>query len=253
VRRGLPTRFTTAADDEVTAVWAPDGSRIIFNRDEGVPPRLNLYEGDANNPGKEMPLRIDDRAKWPTAVSPDGRYLLYDREGLGGTDMWLLPLEGERTPRALFATAANQGASQFSPDGRWIAYHSNESGRFEVYVVPFPGPGRPVRVSGEGGRWPRWRRDQKALFFLNEGASLSSLSDNELMAADMTVREGSIDVGAVRTLFDAPIPGSGRGVPYAVTPDGQRFLLNAMVEGVNESSISLIVNWPAILRDPEQR
>jgi hypothetical protein len=69
------------------------------------------------------------------------------------------------------------------------------------------------------------------------------------MAAALSIHDGRIDVGEVRPLFDAVIPSSGRGVPYVVTADGQRFLLNTLIEGLTAPSMELIVNWPAILRE----
>jgi Tol biopolymer transport system component len=248
VRRGVPIRFTMSSDDEITSVLASDGSRVVFNRRGGDNPRLNLYAKDTSGMGNEVTLRIDDRNKWPESISPDGRHLLYST-GTGNTDIWVLPLVGEGEPKAFQATTAAEGGARFSPDGRWVAYHSNEPGRSEVYIAPFPGPGQRVRVSVDGGLWPQWRRDQKELFYLAQGPNRAATSDNKLMAAALSIHDGRIDVGEVRPLFDAVIPSSGRGVPYVVTADGQRFLLNTLIEGLTAPSMELIVNWPAILRE----
>ena len=53
----------------------------------------------------------------------------------------MLPLDGDRTPRAYLNTRFNEWGASLSNDGRWMAYRSNESGRFEAYVQSFPVPG----------------------------------------------------------------------------------------------------------------
>jgi Tol biopolymer transport system component len=39
-----------------------------------------------------------------------------------GFDLWLLPLEGDHTPRPLLQTRANERLGSLSPDGRYLAY-----------------------------------------------------------------------------------------------------------------------------------
>ena len=91
------------------------------------------------------------------------------------SDLWVLPLFGDRKPFPFVATSVNKGNGQFSPDGRWVAYQSNESGRYEVYVQPFPGPGGKWQVSTDGGIAPRWRRDSKELFYIAPNGKLMAV------------------------------------------------------------------------------
>ena len=67
-------------------------------------------------------------------------------------DLWLVPLEGDRTPRPYLQTRFNEFTGRVSPDSQWLAYVSNETGRSEVYVQSFPVPGSKRRVSTSGGR-----------------------------------------------------------------------------------------------------
>ena len=50
-------------------------------------------------------------------------------------------------------------------------------------------------------------------------------------------------------LFSTHATTSGRS-PYDVSADGQRFLINTVVEAVAPSPITLVVNWAAALRTP---
>src|SRR5205823_3575782 len=128
-----------------------------------------------------------------------------------------------------------------SPDVRWIAYGSNESGKSEIYVQPFPGPGGKWQVSTQGGTQPRWRKDGRELFYIG--------LDNKLMAVPITLSANaqSVDVGAATALFQTRMINGPAVTPYghqyAVTPDGQRFLINVTTEEATASPITLILNW----------
>ena len=126
--------------------------------------------------------------------------------------------------------------AQFSPDGKWIAYQSNESGRFEIYVQRFNAAGERQRVSVNGGAQVRWRADGRELFYLT--------LDNQLTAVPVTVSQQGVRTGAATTLFRAPV-GAVQSIAlhnYIVTPDGQRFLLDTVVEE-QAPPIVVILNW----------
>ncbi len=81
----------------------------------------------------------------PLDWSSDGMLLFTSFDSTSSTDLWLLPLDGDRQRMPLPHSGSRWGVqAQISPDGRWLAYASNESGRYDVYVRPFP--------SGEG-KW----------------------------------------------------------------------------------------------------
>ena len=50
-----------------------------------------------------------------------------------------------------------------------------------------------------------------------------------------------------RELFALPIANDGNG-PYVVAPDGQRFLVRATPEKQVGQPLTLIVNWPALMK-----
>ena len=55
-----------------------------------------------------------------------------------GTDLWLLPLTGDKKPVKFLASPADEMHGNFSPDGHLVAYTSNESGKFQVNVQTLP-------------------------------------------------------------------------------------------------------------------
>jgi hypothetical protein len=129
---------------------------------------------------------------------------------------------------------------RLSPNGRWLAYATDESGELEVFVQPFPATGYKRKISPEGGSEPRWRRDGLELFYLS--------SDNKLMAVPIP-GGNALEPGLPKTLFDVRIPLSGNPYRsnYAVTADGQRFLVNTKLDA-GVSPIDVVLNWTALLK-----
>ena len=147
-KRGVLSRFTTDAADDVVPVWSPDGRRVVFSSNRtGV---HDLYVKPVTGGGTETLLLSSAEPKLATDWSADGRFLLFNkRDPKRGLDIWVLPLDGKGKPFPLVQTAFDEQSAQFSPDGHWIAYQSNESGRAEIYVQPFPGPGNSRQVSSD--------------------------------------------------------------------------------------------------------
>ena len=236
---GNPQRFTSDPANDFAPVWSPDGSRIVWasSRGGGI---ANLYQRAANLAGQEVLLWKSDYVKHPSDWSRDGRYIIYREIDLKrNSDIWALPMNesGEAKPFPLLQTDANEYAGTLSPDGRWLAYASDASGQFEVWVQSFPDGGSRRQVSTGGGGNPRWRRDGSELFYYARGG--------KLMAAPVKSGE-SLEMGAAISLLEFRAGTSGGSyVPYSVTGDGQRFLLNAVVETEPNAPLTVVVNWAA--------
>jgi hypothetical protein len=136
-------------------------------------------------------------------------------------------------------TPANEGQARISPNGRWMAYTSDESGRQEIYVQSFPVPGNKRRISSNGGSWPRWRGDGAELIYVAPAGLITSVAVNS---------GDRFTAGAPTPLFRSNALGGAVGIvePFEVSLDGQRFLM--LVSPPAPTSISLILNWPAILK-----
>ena len=78
--------------------------------------------------------------KMQTAVSPDGRRLIFteDSDPKTGDDVMQVELDGTHRVTPLVQSPFAERNGIVSPDGRWLAYEANDSGRFEIYVRPFP-------------------------------------------------------------------------------------------------------------------
>ena len=151
----------------VPVVWSPDSTRVAYCYDRsGV---YDVYQVLASGAGRPEPLvQSDVTWKLPVAWSPDGKYLIFTQESRESEyDLWMLPLQGARTPMPYLHTPFTEDLAAVSPDGRWLAYDSNETGTPEIYVRSFPEPGEKYRVSTSGGMIAQWSRDGKELVFFS--------------------------------------------------------------------------------------
>ena len=142
-------------------------------------PVNNLYWQRADGTGGVQRLTESQNPQYPASWHPSGKFLAFtenpiQRVGATGSDVWILPMEGDETsgwkpgkPTVFLNGLFAEDEPMFSPDGRWLAYSSNESGRFEVYVRPFPGPGGRWLISTSGGIFPTWSRKRSELFYSN--------------------------------------------------------------------------------------
>jgi Tol biopolymer transport system component len=247
------TRLTIDAKADSWGVWTPDGQRVMFystRAGSGGIGTGNLYWQASDGTGAAERLTDSPNNQVPNAVSPNGTELVFgEGTAVGGSDLWLLPLQGERRAQPLVHTSFTERNADISPDGRWLAYESNESGQLEVYVRPFPNVNdRRSKVSTGGGIVPLWARNGREIFFMTPRGE-------SLMAAAILESPGS---GAFRTstpikLFDtrgylAPDGGSSRpaGRTYDVSADG-RFLMIKNVpvrEGTPApQSLTVVQNW----------
>jgi serine/threonine-protein kinase len=238
IAREASTRLTEAADNH-GPVWTPDGKRIVFSSTRAGPRRLFWRPADGSGPDEQ--LTGDRNLPEPGSFSPDGALLAYTEfDQTTRRDIWLLPLLGERTPRAFLKTSFNEFMPSFAPDGRSLAYVSDQSGRNEVYTQPFPGPGERWQISTEGGTEPVWSHDGRELFYR---------SSEKMLVVDIGAH-ARFNPGKPRLLFQGPFLYSGdlptlSGIRhYDVTPDGRTLLMVKPGEReIAAAQIHVVLNW----------
>jgi Tol biopolymer transport system component len=247
--RGDKERLTTNPGLDIMGVWSPDGNYILYGstrEDTGATTYLKEVRGSTT----DVPLfpSSDERERQQmTDWSPDGKHIVFGSRGQKTLwDVWTMPAPqlpgGEAgSPVLYLQTEFNEHDGVLSPNGRWMAYSSDQSGRLQVYVDAFPTRGtKATPISTDGGRWPRWRRDGKELFYL--------ASDHTLMAVPVQTNDG-FTAGAPRGLFKLQMKegGARNEITYAPASDGRRFLVNVTRETA-APPVSVFLNWPTALR-----
>ncbi len=225
------SRLAVGGDNNIP-VWTPDGTRLIYNSNRtGV---HNLYWQSADGSGSAEQLTTNANEQGPSSWSPDGKILTFNQhDPATGWDIWMLPIDGDRTPRPFLHERFDESLGKFSPDGRWLAYVSNETGRDEVYVRPYPGPGGKWQISNDGGSNPAWVRNGRELFYS---------SGDKLMSVGVTTG-ATFNVTKPRLLAS-----QWHYESYDVSPDGQRFVVVSKGPGSQASQINLVLNWTEELK-----
>jgi Tol biopolymer transport system component/DNA-binding winged helix-turn-helix (wHTH) protein len=233
--RNIRSRLTVHPGQDVSPVWSPDGKRIAFQSTRlNEPVAIRQTRSHETGTDESLLAGPGNFTMAPTSWSSDARYIAYVTKG---SDLWILPLFGDRKPFAFADSPFTELSGVFSPDGRWIAYTSNENGQADVYVQAFPGPGVKVQVSRNGGSHPAWRGDGRELFYLGQDGVLTAVA----IAAGR-----ALESGPPQALFQTNVWNRTFNQVYAVTRDGQRFLVNALPPSSRSSApIAAVLDWTA--------
>ena len=242
--KGSFVRFAITDDNQVRRFPRMEATWSMLMCDNKLYQRLSNGTGNAE-------LLFDPKVNtdWVRNVSwsADGRYIIFTRSFPDTKyDLWVVPLFGDRKPFPYLETEAREDNARFSPDGKWIAYESDETGHPEIYVRSFPTEaGGKWQISTVGAEQPTWRRDGKELFYLT--------LDKNLMATEVKTGQ-TFEAGSGRLLFQThtePRINTTAMVSrrqYFVGSNGQRFLINTMIEHTAPVEITVLLNWKSLLK-----
>jgi tricorn protease len=143
---GSPRQLTHHTAGYTLEEWSPDGKSLLVSgqRDHFWRHAERFFQVDAKEAGAEKPLFDDYGASG--ALSPDGKRLLFTREGM---EWWRKGYRGSRAAQV------------------WLCELGNE--KF-------------TKVVGHetGGRWPLWKPDGKGFYFVGAQKGSDNLWEHDL-------------------------------------------------------------------------
>jgi hypothetical protein len=152
----------------------------------------------------------------------------------------ILPMEGDEAAgwKAGSPSVLEGGGIEpvFSPDGQWLAYLDGQQGP-GLWVRPFPGSGGPWQVARAAGFSPTWSRVRPELFYGFNG---------QIMVAPYHVEGAAFRAEEPRRWSRVRFLGRGRGRPFDLHPDGERFAFAPVPETLTElkhDHVTLIFNF----------
>jgi Tol biopolymer transport system component len=226
---GILSRLTSDPASKNTVEWSPDGREILFASNKSG--SMSLYRKVVGG-GDELLVHASSEDLFPAEWLNDGSFLYLNT---GGKSFYRLASNAGAQPETLLKTEYSKDEPRVSPDGQWVAYHTNESGRWEVYIASFPGFTNRRQLSNNGGVPGYWRKDGKELFYLALDGNMISVP----------IKPGfPPEAGMPRVLFPTRVAVSPGWDQFAVTGDGQRFLMLETIE-TEAKPFTIVLNWPA--------
>lgn len=229
VEGGEPTQLTFHTANDMVAGWTPDG-RIIFTTSRGPHPFLSPAYTVSMDGGLPEPMEMDQAAA--VAVSPDGRYLAFNRIGVNTTRKGY---RGNRAPDLYVMDRESGGIRQLTdtdlrqfrnhvPDGEpmWGAdgmlyFLSEADGTFNIWKMNPDGTDRTqVTHHDVGVKYPAMSPD---------GSTIVYTQDQELWTLD--IPDGSPVKIPVSLAFDPSVNRvewldiSNRAEGFSPSPDGK--------------------------------
>jgi serine/threonine protein kinase len=226
------SKFTTGPGSERDPVFSPGGRWLGFTSDRNG--SRDLFKKEIGGI-EEVQVFPSQKDKYLETWAADADSVIFRiNDGFDGIFRLVNGTPTQLLPPADF----RRDEFSLSEDGKWVAFNTEESGNYEVMVASFPGLKSQRPVSIGGGAVPRWRKDGEEIFYLS--------MSGELMAAQ--IKKGDPpEVGIPQLLLRTRINVSGGRDQYAVSGDGQRFLLMETSELDPVPPITVTTNWNSLL------
>lgn len=202
--------FTPAVPGETRShfgFFLPDGKRYVYQVFDSAKATLWLADGTT---GRRRQLTTEGFEEWAppfplslrSALSPDGKELLYVSRRTGRNDIYAIPLDGG-APRQLTKDVRDDDAALWTPDGSGVVFRSERGGQSDLWLVPRDG-GEAVRLtdSRETERVQGWRGGAAApsLLFSSEDRLSGIWTVDLASGAERVLLEDSLRVRSLEGL-----------------------------------------------------
>jgi hypothetical protein len=153
-------RITETTADERSPDWAPDGRRLVVERDE----RIVVVRADGSRSRVLAPGHEPD---W----SPNGRLIVFE----SGGDLFTIEPSGRRL-RRLTQTPAFETAPAWSPDSRRVAFVTDEGLQANLRILDLVGgTTTPLTADVAVERAPVFSRDGSRVLFVSDAGGVETV------------------------------------------------------------------------------
>lgn len=199
---GESTRLTETPEVDAEPTWLPDSRRVIYASLRGT--AWNIFSRDAVT-RVERAITTGAARSYGPRVSPDGKWIAYQRDG---SEIRVVSPEGTEDRRVAQAVVGEPPFSTattttWSPDSRWIAYDATgRDGYGNIWVVGLDGaPPRQVTFGADANVGNvSWSPDGKFLLY----RSAQRTETPRLIRIDLVPRTPRFREDQYRDLFATP-------------------------------------------------
>jgi len=140
-RSPLPRYYYSQFDHEISPVWSPDGTEVIFVSNRGhIYGTGGFWRMKAEPTAEARELHYEETTwKARPDLSPDGKRIVYSSYlGQAWNQLWMMPSDGGDRFPVSYGDFDNTNP-RWSPDGKLIAFISNRDGNTSLWVQQIPG------------------------------------------------------------------------------------------------------------------
>ena len=167
-----PLRVTTGMGVQ-SLDFSADDSRIVYAAYASTANvwAMPIPAGAPRSPASAVQVTSGNQTVEGVRISPDGRWLLYDSDVAGSSDVYRVPVTGGEAER-LTRGPLDEFRGVLSPNGKELAYHAFQSGSRHMFLQPLDGgPVQQLTRSVGQRSMANWSPDGNALALFDIGKS----------------------------------------------------------------------------------